>query len=136
MHAGRLQQREADVGGPLEESTQVLSIRIEGAIAVARQERCGCKLRLVERGHDGLRIAVPGNSNVVMTVLLDQEARQSPQPAIRDSPRSRAPKSNEALENVRGKVIDTARSDLWASSLGEDHTRSPARPQDSRDQVG
>ena len=37
---------------------------------------------------------------------------------------------------VHGEVIDAARADLWASGLGQDDTRSPARPQDPRDQVG
>src|ERR1035441_1011514 len=39
-------------------------------------------------------------------------------------------------ESHETEGIDAARSDMWASSLGQDDTRSPARPQDSRDQVG
>ena len=40
------------------------------------------------------------------------------------------------LEIVRGEVIDAARADLWASSLGQVDTRSSARTQNPRHQVG
>ena len=40
------------------------------------------------------------------------------------------------LEIVHGEVIDAARLDLWAPSLGQVDTRSSARTQDPRHQVG
>ena len=40
------------------------------------------------------------------------------------------------LEIVHGEVIDAARADLWASSLGQVGTRSSARTQNPRHQVG
>jgi hypothetical protein len=38
------------VGGPLKEAAQILAVRLERAPAVARQERRGSKLGLVEPG--------------------------------------------------------------------------------------
>lgn len=40
------------------------------------------------------------------------------------------------LEIVHGEVIDAARPDLWASSLGQVDTRSSARTHNPRHQAG
>jgi hypothetical protein len=49
VRAGRRKHGNVVVGGPLEEASQVLAVGLEGAAAVARQERRGSELRFVER---------------------------------------------------------------------------------------
>jgi hypothetical protein len=44
--------------------------------------------------------------------------------------------TTDALEIVHGEIIDAARADVWASSLGQDDTRLSARTQNPRHQVG
>jgi len=47
--SGRLQYGQTDVGGPLEERAEIVTVRIERSAAVASKERSGSKLRLIDQ---------------------------------------------------------------------------------------